>query len=160
MDLYRAIDQLGGIAKKSELLAMGVSLDQLLVSAWYGWTLMRVRNGWFARVGERPDVIRAWRVGGRLTCVSAIAFHEGLAAGPALHVEVPGNAAGLRDPDNRRARLTPDAAVVLHWARHRSPGGRRAVDLEHAVAQAASCGVHAGPVRRAQAARSTASKIV
>ncbi len=168
--IVEAIERLGGVASRWQLRSRGVSADALDVAAWYGRSIIRVRKGWYARADENPDAIRACRVGGRLTCVSAIAFHDGSAPPPALHVEVPANAPRLRDPDDPRKRLGPDSPVVVHWTRHPGPGDARAVTAAHAEAVAAACGVHAAGVPgrtaqgrgRAQAAsaRSSASRIV
>jgi len=153
MDLLLAtIDNHEGLASRRELLVNGIHPGWIDVAAWYGWHLIRVRKGWYARPTERRDVLRAWRLGGRLTCVSAGEFHAGAEPGPVLHVEVPKQAARLRDPDNRRRRLGPDAAVVVHWTRHPGPGDRRAVTAAHAEAVAARCGVHGAGVPRAPGA--------
>jgi hypothetical protein len=144
--LHDVIDRHQGLASRRELLVNGVYPGWIDLTAWYQRHVIRVRKGWYARTIERSDVLRAWRVGGRLTCVSALAFHAGVDAGPVLHVEVPANAARLRDPDDRRRRLGQDAAVVVHWTRHPGPGSRRAVSAEHAAAVAARCGVHGAGV--------------
>ena len=146
--LLGVIDRYQGFASRGELVANGVDPGLIDVAVWYGRHVMRVRDGWYARPRERRDVIRAWRVGGRLTCVSAAEFHAGIEPGPVLHVEVPRAAVRLRDPDDRRRRLSPDAAVVVHWTRHPGPGDRRAVSPAHAEAVAALCGVHGAGVRR------------
>jgi len=146
--LLATIDNHEGLASRRELLVNGVYPDWIDVGAWYGRHIIRVRKGWYARPTERRDVIRAWRVGGRLTCVSAVEYHEGVEPGPVLHVEVPANAVRLRDPDDRRRRLASDSAVVVHWTRHPGPGDRRAVDATHAEAVVAVCGVHGAGVAR------------
>ena len=146
--LYAVIESHEGLASRRELLVNGVDAGWIDVAAWYQRHVIRVRKGWYARTTERRDVLRAWRVGGRLTCVSALAFHEGLEPGPVLHVELPANAARPRNPDDRRRRLGPDAAVVVHWTRHPGPGDRRAVSSAHAEAVAALCGVHGAGVPR------------
>ena len=149
MDLLLAtIDNHQGLASRRELLVNGIRPGWIDVAAWYGWQVIRVRKGWYARPTERRDVLRAWRLGGRLTCVSAAAFHAGEPPGLVLHVEVPGNAARLRDPDDRRRRLGPDMAVVVHWTRHPGPGDRRAVSREHAEAVVLRCGIHGAGVPR------------
>ena len=147
--LLATIDNHQGLASRRELLVNGVDSGWIDVAAWYGRHVIRIRKGWYARPTERRDVIRAWRVGGRLTCVSASEFHEGIEPGRVLHVEVPAGAVRLRDPDDRRRRLGPDAAVVVHWTRHPGPGDRRAVSPEHAEAVAALCGVHGAGLPRA-----------
>ena len=161
--LLDAIERRGGCAYRWELRAGGASGDMIDVAAYYGRRVIRVRKGLYAATGEDPEVMRAWRVGGRLTCVSALAFHDDAEAPPALHIEVPANSPRLRDPDRRRRPLASDAAVVVHWARHPGPGDRRSVSAEYAEAVAAVCGVRAGAVARAavdragQAAVSSAS---
>jgi hypothetical protein len=153
--LLDIIDRSGGIASKRQLVAWGVDSRWIDLAAWYGRHVIRVRHGWFARASEPPDVIRAWRVGGRLTCVSALAFHEGRSAdsGPVLHLEVPRNACQLRDPDHPNTRLGANAPVVIHWTRHPGPGTRRAVAMEHATEVAARCGVHGAGIPRPGVAR-------
>ena len=138
------IDLHGGLASRRELLESGVDPDMIDVSAWYGRRVVRVRKGWYARAGEHPDVIRAWRVGGRLTCVSALALHTDARPQPVLHIEVPASTARLRDPEDRRRSLPPGAPVVVHWARRPGPGDRRAVGLEHALRVATVCGTRSG----------------
>ena len=153
MDLLLAtIDNHQGLASRRELLVNGIYPGWIDVAAWYGRHLIRVRKGWYARPTERLDVLRAWRLGGRLTCVSAAEFHTGARPGPVLHVEVPRNAARLRDPDHHRRRLDRDMAVVVHWPRHPGPGDRRSVSQEHAEAVAARCGVHGAGLPRGRAA--------
>ena len=146
--LFAVVDSHEGLASRRELLVNGVDPGWIDVAAWYQRHLIRVRKGWYARTTERRDVLSAWRIGGRLTCVSALAFHSELDPGPVLHVEVPANAARLRDPRDRRRRLGADAAVVVHWTRHPGPGDRRAVSAAHAEAVAALCGVHGAGVSK------------
>jgi hypothetical protein len=162
MKMLDIVDSLGGLAARRELVSAGVDPGQIDLAAWYGWRLIRVRNGWFARPDEHPAVLRAWRIGGRLTCVSAVALHLGDAMPHVLHVEVAANTARLHDPVWPRLPLAADAPVVVHWSRHPGPGDRRAVGLEHAEWVVERCGVHAGgPRRRPQAASSeSASRMV
>ncbi len=146
MHLLRVLDQLGGLASRRELEINGVISGSVDIAADYR-RIMRVRQGWYARPDEHPEVLRAWRVGGRLTCVSALAFYAGMTGTPVLHVEVPAGSAKLRDPDRPRSRLDRDSPVVVHWTRHPGPGDRRAVTAEHAEAVASVCGVHGAGVR-------------
>jgi very-short-patch-repair endonuclease len=76
-------------------------------------TLARVRRGWFALPQAHPDVIVAARVGGRLSCVSALRWHGAWT----LHVHAPhvrvsnGNAVNRKD------------SAYLHWTSARvGPG--------------------------------------
>ncbi|HEY4224218.1 MAG TPA: hypothetical protein VGM70_00210 [Pseudolysinimonas sp.] len=146
--LLDTIDRLGGIVSRRQLLAWGVDPGTIDLAAWYGWFVIRVRKGWYARADESSDVLRAWRVGGRLTCVSALAYHAGEADGAVLHVEVVNGSCQLRDPDNATKRLGPDARVIVHWTRHPGPGTERAVTEMHAVAVAAVCGTRGAGVAR------------
>lgn len=146
--LLEAIDGVGGFISRRQLFAWGVDSDSIDVASWYGWTVIRVRKGWYARADETTEVVRAWRVGGRLTCVSALAYHAGEPAGPVLHVEVPRRACQLRDPDRAGIRLGADAPVVVHWTRNPGPGTVRAVDAAHSAEVAARCGVHGAGVPR------------
>jgi hypothetical protein len=164
--VMKVIEGFGGLATRWQLRSRGVSADEIDVAAWYGRWVIRVRKGWYARADENRDVIRACRVGGRLTCVSAIAFHEGSTPPPVLHVEVPANTPRLRDPDARRRPLTQESPVVVHWTRYPGPGNVRAVTAAHAEDVAAACGVHGAPVQRrlpqaaAAASSESASRIV
>ncbi|HEY4152492.1 MAG TPA: hypothetical protein VGM38_04160 [Pseudolysinimonas sp.] len=162
--VVQAIDRCGGLAARWQLRSCGVSSDAIDVAAYYGRWVIRVRKGWYARADENRDVIRACRVGGRLTCVSAIAFHEGSVSPPTLHVEVPANSPRLRDPDRRRQALGPESPVVVHWTRYPGPGDARAVTAAHAEAVASRCGVHGAGVPRstpqAAASSESASRIV
>lgn len=79
-------------------------------------TLIRVRRGHYARPNARPDVVRAVRLGGRLTSYSALR-ELGAWCPPddeRLHVAVGAHARALRDPDTGAPfQERPD--VVVHW---------------------------------------------
>lgn len=127
-----------GLAATSDLLWLRHEPE--IIRLWArGGKIIQVRKGWYCMADEHPEVIRAWRVGGRLACVSAVAFHLGLDAPGALHVEVPANSARLRHPDDRWRRLSEGDEVVIHWARTLSAGDSRAVDWGDAQRQAARC---------------------
>ncbi|WP_394770083.1 type IV toxin-antitoxin system AbiEi family antitoxin domain-containing protein [Lacisediminihabitans sp.] len=135
------IHELGGIARLSELGSHGYSPELIGMLVDYG-RIIRVRKGWYATTDTDDALIRAWRVGGRLACVSALAHHGfGEPDQLALHVSVPRTASRLRTAHDYRQRLAehPDAAIVVHWTRRPVPGDRRAVDAEFAREQAAVC---------------------
>lgn len=129
----RRLAAAGGVASAGDLHAMGLSDVDIRLFAGYG-SLIRVRRGWYASPDADPLVVEACRFGGRLACVSALAFRGELVnhAGR-LHIELPANAI-VRVPDDQRAR------VRMHWARHPSPGDRAAVGVEAARRQALACG--------------------
>lgn len=79
--------------------------------------LERVRRGVYADAGVAPDLVRAARVGGRLTCVSAARLHGlRLLDSPArLHIAVGSNAARLRHPDTGMVTPAANLPVRLHW---------------------------------------------
>ncbi|HWH25177.1 MAG TPA: type IV toxin-antitoxin system AbiEi family antitoxin domain-containing protein [Pseudolysinimonas sp.] len=141
------IEAFGGLASRGELQRRGIDPGLITLAARSGRHIIRVRKGWYALATEEREIVRAWRVGGRLSCVSSIALFEGVEM-PVLHVEVPANTARLRDPDHPWRALSPDAPVLVHWTRHPGPGDRRSVYLEHALDVAEACGAHSAGVVR------------
>jgi len=138
MKLYTDVRSLGGLASLGELLDRGHWRERIEIAVMHR-KLIRVRKGWYA-LGDEPEaVIRAWRVGGRLACRSAVAFHTGTGDITVLHVEVPSNAARLRSPNFAKQRLGRDDGVVVHWVNDRGNGDRRAAPLERALEQAQRC---------------------
>jgi hypothetical protein len=134
--LENDIRRLGGIAKRSELLAIGHSRDYVDLLAMYRTRIECIRKGWFADSSMPVDVLRAWRAGGRLACISA-ALHLGaeLPADGVLHVSVPRNG----------SRLPPhDGNIIYHWTDSASvvrlrPDERASVKLAQALEQALYC---------------------
>jgi hypothetical protein len=137
--LERDIDLLGGIASKRELVARDNHAESIDVVAWYGRTVILVRKGWYARAGTAPEVLSAWALGGRLACVSALAF-RGIVApeeldAATLHVALARNA--------QRPKRLPDN-TILHWTDsvpfgHLPGAGRSAVPIQGAMRQAMTC---------------------
>lgn len=130
-----ALEKLGGIASRSELLAMRVYPDGIQIGVNYG-SILRVRKGWYASVGTPRPVLRALRVGGRLACVSALAQYESPDGSrddetAELHVLVKRGASRLRIPAGER--------IVIHWTRRDPEGSRTMVSEQVARQQAATC---------------------
>jgi len=153
LKLVSDIDRLGGIASKAELLRLGHSADTIRLFSEYGRHIRRIRKGWYCTPELEPQVFQAFRVGGRLACVSAAAFH-GLVPWPTsdeIHVAFTRQDSRLRTRTNPRARLSenPDPKLVLHWTRGRLTGSRKAVSAEEAVAQMCVC----QPISASRAAR-------
>jgi hypothetical protein len=141
LGIETTIRGLGGIATMGELLRAGHEAELVHLFAEYG-RIIRVRKGWYAAADIDAAVIAACRVGGRLACVSALAFHGLGTPGPArLHVSVPRTASRLRSAGNHRERLaeSPHAAIVVHWTRSQPTGDRLAVSVPEALAQAQTC---------------------
>lgn len=116
-DIAATVHSLGGLAQKQQLVARG-ACDLDLTRAVRDGSVSRVRQGWYTTLPDTDLRVRAVRVGGRLTGISAIIQAGGwvLGAHP-LHVSVPDNAARLRSQHNRRVRFDTSArgGVVLHW---------------------------------------------
>ncbi|MDO9394971.1 MAG: DUF559 domain-containing protein [Herbiconiux sp.] len=130
------------VARTGTLKRLGVTGDQLLELLASG-LLVRIRRGYYARPDARPDVVRAVRLGGRLTSYSALRA-LGVWCPPGderLHVAVSAHAHELRDPDSGLALGRRDD-LVLHWrcaplARGRSISGvvPAAIAVQHLPAE-------------------------
>ena len=146
LQLVTMIDAYGGIAARRELIAAGIPADWIII-AMRGGSIERIRNGWYAAPDEPDQLKQAWRVGGRLGCVSAANFHgEKLPTGGLLHVNVSRRSAGLRQPDDKRRKLSAqwNPRLVIHWVDEPSmqdlqPWLRKAAPLETALEQAHVC---------------------
>ncbi|MBH0054006.1 hypothetical protein I6E74_07460 [Salinibacterium sp. SWN139] len=115
VNIREMVDELGGLAQKRQLVARGAQ-DFDLTRAVKRGEVVRARQGWYTTAEESESKVRAVRVGGRLTGISAIADWGGwvLDKHP-LHVSLPHNAARLRSPWNRRRRLGVRRGLRLHW---------------------------------------------
>lgn len=116
-DIAEIVDSLGGLAQKQQLVARGAR-DLDLTRAVRAGEVGRARQGWYTTLPETDLRVRAVRVGGRLTGISAIIQADGWVLGEyPLHVSVRDNAARLRSQHNRRVRFNVGApgGVVLHW---------------------------------------------
>lgn len=79
---------------------------------------IRARQGWYSTFIELDLALRAARVGGRLTGMSAlIARGAWVWNDHPLHVSVPRRASRLREQRDRPQQLSPAAArdVIIHW---------------------------------------------
>jgi very-short-patch-repair endonuclease len=100
-------DLTGGVVDAAGLRALGVSrsgLDRALRAG----TLRRIRRGWFATPAAHPDIVRAVRAGGALSCVSALRLRGAWVLDRELHVRVARGDAVVRAP-----------GVRLHWTDRR-----------------------------------------
>lgn len=132
----------GGFATKRQLVAVGAT-DRMLTWAVRSDELVRVRNGWYTIRPEADPAVRAIRVGGRLTGISALVEHGAWAwrRPRRLHVAVRANAARLRRQRDRRRRLRPraDAGLRVHWSGRDdiAPGTAWAVSIPDALVRVA-----------------------
>lgn len=121
MDLLDDIRDLGGLAPTYALLRRGWDGRQL-ARAVHSGAVVRVRQGWYASPLEPESHLRAWRVGGRLSCVTG-ALEHGLwvPQRPEIHVAVKATDGRLRSPEDKTRRLAPiHPDVVVHWGDSRS----------------------------------------
>jgi very-short-patch-repair endonuclease len=116
-DIASIVHSLGGMAQKRQLVARGAR-DLDLTRAIKSGEVIRARQGWYTTLPPEDPAVRAVRVGGRLTGISALAaMGAWVLSTPELHVSVPANAARLRSQWDRRARLNVASTrgVRLHW---------------------------------------------
>lgn len=105
------------IARRHELVAVGASGRSLTAAVKRG-TVLRVRRDHYALPATDPHILHAVRVGGRLTCISAVASADVFVLNTDhTHIHLEETASRLRSPRNRFARLTEGnrAGAVLHW---------------------------------------------
>lgn len=107
---------------RPELILRGHTWRSIAAAVDAG-ALLRPRAGAYLPAGTPDEVVRAVRIGGRLTCLSllqqlGIFVHSN----DRLHVQVAANASRLRAPDNARRRLRSrsERNAVLHWTGHRT----------------------------------------
>ena len=107
---------LGGMAQKQQLVALGASDYDLTIAVRSG-SVRRARQGWYTAGDESEAPVRAVRVGGRLTGLSAIVEWGGwVEVPPPLHVSMRPGASRMRSQWNRRKPLLPTrAGIRLHW---------------------------------------------
>jgi very-short-patch-repair endonuclease len=115
--LERLINARGGIIATNELYGAGFSKPELK-RAIGERRIVRVRQGWYARPGLHPDLLQAWRVGGRLSCISGARLHGlWVPRSDILHLVVPPTSGRLRTRNDSRIRLSQlaDPMVDIHW---------------------------------------------
>ena len=94
----------------AELRAEGYTLERVRAEVGAG-ALERVIRGWYCRPGADRGAVRAMRLGGRISCVSALALLGGwLPPDAGLHVGFPSHASG-----RRLAHQGAPDDVVAHW---------------------------------------------
>lgn len=138
-DIAAIVTSLGGMAQKQQLVARGAR-DVDLTLAVRSDSVQRARQGWYTTLPNDDLGVRAVRVGGRLTGMSAVIALGGWAFGTyPLHVSVHANAARLRTPSSRFVKLAAPRPrrLRLHWdgASVASRGTATAVDLRDALVQ-------------------------
>ncbi|CAN5165301.1 hypothetical protein BH11ACT4_BH11ACT4_08970 [soil metagenome] len=121
-----ALRELDGFASRDELLERRCWPEMIDLSLYYR-RIVRVRRGWYALPSVDARIVTALRVGGRLACVSALAFYSDAVDPGPVHVVVPYGASHLDRGD-----------AIVHWTR-RPIAGRLVVTPEAAAKQARYC---------------------
>lgn len=109
--------------RRRDLLRLGYS-DRHIRHELRQRRIFRVRQGWYSTPDALEPAVRAVRVGGRLTGVSALeTYGLRVPRRPQLHVAEPVGACRLRKPFDRFRRLSAHDPVRVHWVDRRGPGG-------------------------------------
>ena len=140
-DIAALVEHFGGMAQKQQLVARGARDLDLTLAVRRG-EVVRARQGWYTTLPESDVRVRAVRVGGRLTGISAVIAAGGWVLGShPLHVSVHDNAARLRSPTNRFVKLAKRwvTGLRLHWddAEVASRGTAMSVDIRDALVRVA-----------------------
>lgn len=137
-DIAALVQGFGGVAHKQQLVRHGAR-DRELTRAVRAGEVYRIRQGWYTTRADDDPGVRAIRVGGRLTGISAIVAAGGWVLGKyPLHVAVPRNASRLRHPGDRTRRLYLQSQnVVVHWVETdpSDRGSTTSVSLRDALAR-------------------------
>ncbi|QNE46001.1 hypothetical protein F1C58_03115 [Glaciihabitans sp. INWT7] len=126
----------GWFLRRRDLLALGHS-DSSIRAALGDRRIFRVRQGWYS-VPDAPEcAIRAVRVGGRLTSISALeSYGIPVPRRPETHIAVKATAGRLRSTHDRRTRLASERDVRIHWVdRLASAESRWRVSMDDALLQ-------------------------
>lgn len=146
----RLIDALGGIVSARELVGAGIPEEHIRIMRDHG-ILRRIRKGWYCLPSLRGVHVLAWRIGGPLSCVSALVHHELLEPGDLHHddgLHIARRAHSSRRLSDLSVRAHADdlgVAIgqrppVLHWSsRDFRSGTRLAVSVDTALEQARHC---------------------
>ncbi|MGV8970518.1 MAG: hypothetical protein ACOH1J_08710 [Microbacteriaceae bacterium] len=127
----RCIRRSGLFLRRRDLLKRGFS-DTNIREALESRSIFRVRQGWYSIPDAPTEAVRAVRVGGRLTGLSALlSFGLRVPRRDFLHVAVPAQACRLRNPDDRRARLSP--TLTSHLTVKRGAENGHAADVSPAT---------------------------
>ncbi|MGN8551599.1 UNVERIFIED_CONTAM: DUF559 domain-containing protein [Microbacterium sp. SLM126] len=129
------------VVSRAELLEAGFTPKGITRAVRSG-TLTRLRRDHYVRTASRAADI-AVRIGGRLTCVSALAAAGVFTIDDArVHVHVGREMSRVRGPRHRRDRWRRDvhgAIARVHWGDLTEPATREAVGLEDAIRTLVTC---------------------
>jgi very-short-patch-repair endonuclease len=136
MGIAIAIRSAGFFLRRRDLLARGFN-DHAIRAALAAHLIFRVRHGWYSVPDAPEPAIRAVRVGGRLTSVSALeSYGLPVPRSAVLHVAVAPTSCRLRSYADRRVRLSGGEPVRVHWHDGRSSGTVWRVPIDDALVAA------------------------
>lgn len=129
-----------GVAPRSAFIAAGLTSWQL-GRARHSGLLRHVRRAWYAASDADPRLIAAVRVGGALSCISALErAGVWVRRDSAIHIAVPANAARLRSAVSATVRFVDDPAnVALHWRREPGAVTQPLTSLAESLLHTAAC---------------------
>lgn len=106
----------GGILRRRDLLDAGFS-DSQIKRELIDKRVFRVRHGWYMLPDSNDQVARVVRIGGRITGLAALRVLQVpyLPRTGVIDVSVPRGAANLRQPHDRRKRLTSHSRIRINW---------------------------------------------
>ncbi|MFG6476951.1 endonuclease domain-containing protein [Microbacterium sp. P06] len=127
---------------RSDLFQLG--MDRAMIDAAVAsGELIRARRDHYLCGDTADAIVRAVRVGGRLTCLSLLSLLTVFVLhNRHLHVHLPRTASRMRSPHSRRRPLEPARrrGVRLHWLPLNTPPGKFAcVAITDALAHAVLC---------------------
>lgn len=114
--LLHTLSRLGGVAATHELLAAGHGRNEIATELRRG-SIWRARQGWYVRSDVDPRALAGLRVGGRTSCITALAMRGVWVPRDIVHVHVAANTSRLRTATDSRRRRTAesDTSVIVHW---------------------------------------------
>ena len=135
---------------RADLRRSGMTERQIAAAVGAG-ELIRARRDCYLLPGAPDDVVRALRVGGRLTCLSLLRLNGVFVLDDErLHVHVAPDATRMRSPYDRGKRLRPRRAAQtrLHWWAPTGDGFGAAtcVDAITAMAHSVRCQTSRGAI--------------
>ena len=145
MDIANFVGMLGGVVHQADLLAAGATRREVQ-AAMARRKVIRVRRDWIATAECDPALLRAVRIGGRLSCVSAAQQRNlWVIDDHRFHVAAHPTSGRLRTAPETSERARP---VIVHWSRAPVPVTTRvAVDpIENMLVQIARCQPHEAAV--------------
>jgi len=128
------------VLSRWELLSLGAT-GASLTAAVRGGHLVRARRDHYLLPSTNHHIVEAVRIGGRLTCVSALAF-AGIYSfdSSRTHVQMERTMSRSRSPRDRFIPLTPynRAGVQLHWTAS-TRSSEFSVSISEALSQSLRC---------------------